>query len=147
MMTEFYVLCGMFLNALGAATILPMQSEALLVGLLLRTDIAPWLIVAVASIGNVCGSCVNWGLGRSIERFRGRRWFPVKDRTLDRAQAAYVKYGRPLLLLGWLPLVGDPVTVAAGLMREKFWIFVLLVAIAKTARYAGLAYVTLHFSS
>lgn len=146
-MTDFSILCAMFLNAFGAATILPMQSEALLVGLLLRTEIAPWLIVAVASAGNVCGSCVNWLLGRSIERFRGRRWFPVKGKVLDRAQAAYVKYGRPLLLLSWLPLIGDPVTVAAGLMREKFWIFVALVGISKTARYAGLAYVTLHLSS
>ena len=84
-MIDLAVYVGLFLTAFVAATILPMQSEAALVGLLLA-DIQPvWALVSVASIGNVAGSVVNWLLGRGIERFRDRRWFPVGPAALDRA--------------------------------------------------------------
>ena len=126
---------GLFLSAFVAATILPMQSEAALVGLLLA-DIHPvWALVSVASIGNVAGSVVNWLLGRGIERFRDRRWFPVGAAALDRAQGWYHRYGKWSLLLSWMPIVGDPLTVVAGVAREPFAIFLALVTVAKVGRY------------
>jgi membrane protein YqaA with SNARE-associated domain len=73
-MGDIAAYAGLFVAAFAAATILPMQSEAVLVGLLLA-DYSPPLVVAVASVGNVLGSIVNWLLGRGIERFRDRRWF------------------------------------------------------------------------
>jgi membrane protein YqaA with SNARE-associated domain len=121
--------------AFAAATILPMQSEALLTGLLLYTQHPAWLLIAVASAGNILGSCVNWWLGRGIERFKDRAWFPVSADSLERAQARYHRYGKWSLLLSWLPVIGDPITVVAGVMREKFPTFLLMVAIAKTLRY------------
>lgn len=72
---------GLFLAAFGAATLLPLQSEALLVGLLLSGKYWLWALLAVATLGNVLGSLVNWWLGRGIERFRDRRWFPVSPDT------------------------------------------------------------------
>jgi membrane protein YqaA with SNARE-associated domain len=134
---------GLFLAAFGAATLLPMQSEAVLVGLLLTDRYAAWALLTVATTGNVLGSAVNWLLGRSIERYRQKRWFPVSERKLEKAQQAYHRFGRWSLLLSWVPIIGDPLTVVAGIMREPFWSFLLIVTLAKTARYLLLAAVTL----
>jgi membrane protein YqaA with SNARE-associated domain len=137
------VYAGLFAAALGAASILPLQSEPLLVGLLLLGEQPAWALVAVASLGNTLGSCLNWGLGRWIERYRDRRWFPVSPAALARAEGWYRRWGRWSLLLSWAPVMGDPLTVVAGVLREPFGTFLLLVAIAKTARYLVLAVVTL----
>ena len=131
---------GLFLAAFLAATLLPAQSEAVLAGLLLTTDTSPVLLVAVASAGNVTGSLVNYALGRGIERFRDRSWFPVPGRALARAQHWYARGGRWVLLLSWLPAVGDPLTFVAGVMKEKWWVFLLLVSLGKASRYAVLAW-------
>lgn len=135
---------GLFFAALIAATIFPGQSEAVLVGLLL-TDHSPWLLLVVASAGNILGSVCNWILGRGIERFRERRWFPARPEALQRAQRWYARYGKWSLLLSWAPVIGDPLTIVAGVMRERFLVFLLLVAIAKIGRYAVLTAITLNF--
>jgi len=142
-MADLAVYAGLFLTAFVAATILPMQSEAALVGLLLLDAQPAWLLVTVASVGNVLGSVVNWLLGRFIERYRDKRWFPAKPAALDRAGAWYRRYGKWSLLLSWMPIIGDPLTVAAGVLREPFPVFLLLVAIAKIGRYLVLAIATL----
>lgn len=136
-MQETALYLSLFVMAFGAATILPLQSEAMLVGLLLA-DYPPLPVVAVASAGNVLGSIVNWIIGRQIERFGGRRWFPVSRARLDRARGWYRRYGRWSLLLSWVPVIGDPLTVVAGVMKEPLPIFVLLVTIAKMGRYLAL---------
>lgn len=134
---------GLFLSALIAATVLPMQSEAVLVGLLIAgTNSVPALIV-VATIGNVLGSLINWGLGRYLLRFQGRPWFPGSQERLSQAQGWYRRYGRWSLLGSWLPVVGDPLTVAAGLMKEPIGPFLVLVTLAKGTRYLILAGFTL----
>lgn len=143
-MIELAAYAGLFLTALIAATILPMQSEAALVGLLL-SGYSPWLLLVVASIGNVLGSVINWLLGHGIERFRDRRWFPASQTALDRAQGWYQRYGKWSLLLSWAPVIGDPLTVVAGVMREPLPVFLLLVTIAKVGRYAVLTVATLGF--
>jgi membrane protein YqaA with SNARE-associated domain len=134
---------SLFFAALAAATILPMQSEVLLAGLLLTGNHMPWLLVLIASVGNVMGSVVNWFLGRSLERFHDKKWFPVKPAQLHRAQRWYVRYGRWSLLLSWVPLIGDPLTVAAGIMRERLVVFTAIIAVAKVARYIVVAYAAL----
>ena len=146
-MTDLVVYAGLFLTAFAAATILPMQSEAALAGLLLMKTHPLWLLLAVASLGNVLGSLVNWLLGRGIERFRDRRWFPIGPVSLDRAQAWYRRYGKWSLLLSWMPVIGDPLTVVAGVLREPLPVFLALVAVAKVGRYLVVAGVTLGLSS
>ncbi|BCH23991.1 membrane protein [Mesorhizobium sp. L-8-10] len=138
-MGELAAYGGLFLAALLAATILPAQSEAALAALLLAEAYSPVLLITVASIGNVLGSVINWLLGRGIDRFRDRPWFPVRAASLDRASSWYQRYGRWTLLLSWLPIIGDPLTVAAGVLREPLWSFLLLVAVAKIGRYLVLA--------
>ena len=137
---------GLFLAAFAAATILPAQSEAVLAGLLAAGNHAPALLILVAGAGNVLGSAINWLLGRGIERFRGTRWFPVGEKQLDRAGNWYRKYGWWSLLLSWMPIIGDPLTVAAGIMREPFARFLLVVSIAKFGRYIALAALVLHWT-
>ena len=141
-MSQLGVHAALFVAAFGAATLLPLQSEALLTGLLMA-DHAPALLVAVASVGNVLGSTVNWGLRRQVERFRHRRWFPANQAQLDRARGWYQRYGKWSLLLSWVPVVGDPLTVVAGDMREPLPTFLVLVTIAKVGRYIALAAVVL----
>ncbi|MBU8977836.1 MULTISPECIES: YqaA family protein [unclassified Lysobacter] len=136
---------GLFFIAFVAATLLPAQSEGALVGLQLA-GYAPWALVLAASVGNVLGSTVNWFLGRELVRFSDRRWFPVKPAAMARAQAWYARYGKWSLLLSWMPIIGDPLTLAAGAMREPLRVFVVLVAIAKTGRYVALALITAHYA-
>lgn len=134
---------GLFGVALLAATLLPLQSEALLFGML-RTGAYPvGLLVLVASAGNVLGSCVNWLLGRFIARFEDRPWFPVTREQVTRAAGWYHRYGRWSLLLSWVPFIGDPLTIVAGALREPFWAFIILVSVAKTARYLAVVAITL----
>jgi len=130
---------GLFASALVAATILPMQSEAVLAGLLAAGGCPAVLLIVVATVGNVLGSVINWYLGRVLLRFKDRRWFPSSDVQLERAQRWYARYGRWSLLGSWLPVIGDPLTVVAGVMREPLGPFLLLVTVAKGARYLVLA--------
>ena len=133
-MTDLAVYAGLFVAALVAATIFPGQSEAALAALFLA-GYSPALLLVVASAGNILGSVINWVLGRFIERFRDRPWFPVKAGALDRAQGWYQRYGKWSLLLSWAPVIGDPLTVVAGVLREPLPVFLLLVTIAKVGRY------------
>jgi len=134
---------GLFLTALVAATILPAQSEAALVALLVAGDQPAWALITVAGVGNVLGSVINWGLGRGLERLRHHRWFPVGEADLDRAGRWYRRWGKWSLLLSWAPIIGDPLTVAAGVLREPLPVFLILVTVAKLGRYLIVAAVTL----
>lgn len=141
MWTDFLALSGLFLVAFGAATMLPFQSEIVFIPLQVQGTINIWWIIAFASVGNILGSGLNYGLGWYIEKFRGRRWFPVTQNQLDRARDWYLKYGVWTLLVSWMPL-GDALTVVAGVMRTNIWLFFGLVTIAKTTRYMGVAWLT-----
>jgi len=125
----------LFISAFGAATLLPLQSEAVLVGLLLQDQYSVFWLIVFASIGNILGSCVNWYLGLKIEQFKAKKWFPVSEKHLNRASGIYHRYGYWSLLLSWTPIIGDPITLIAGLFKEPFWRFLLMVSIAKTGRY------------
>jgi len=142
-MTDIIVYAGLFSTALLAASILPLMSEALLTGLLIAGKQPVGVLLLVASVGNITGSTINWWLGRSVEQFRDRKWFPVKKESLLRAENWYSHYGRWSLLLSWVPVIGDPLTLTAGVLREPLWSFLLLVSVAKTFRYIVLAAVVL----
>ncbi len=127
----------LFLSAFLAATLLPFYSELLLLGLLAAgyDPLALWLW---ASAGNTAGACVNWALGRYLLHFQDRRWFPLKPQQLDQAQQAFRRYGLWSLLFTWLPAVGDPLTFAAGVLRVRLGVFLLLCGAGKAARYGVL---------
>ncbi len=143
MITALAAYLALFLAAFLAATIVPAQSEAVLVGLILADKQPLLLLLLVATAGNVLGSVVNWLLGRFIEHFRDRPWFPVSQDKLARAEAWYRRFGVWSLLLSWVPIIGDPLTVVAGVLKTPFLTFLALVTLAKAGRYIVLAVVTL----
>lgn len=134
---------GLFLLAFVAATLIPAQSEAALVALILAGDQPVPALVAIASLGNILGSAANWAAGYWLTAYADRRWFPVSPDTLAKAARWYHRWGVWSLLLSWAPIIGDPLTVAAGVMREPLWRFLLLVTLAKAGRYLVLAGATL----
>jgi len=145
-MADWSAYGGLFLSAFIAATLLPAASEAVLVGLLVAGQQSVAGLLLAAGVGNVLGAAVNWALGRWIVHFQHKPWFPVKPASLQRAQAWYQRYGKWSLLLSWAPVIGDPLTIVAGVMREPFPVFLLLVTVAKFGRYLVLAAVTLNLA-
>ena len=136
----------MFASAFLAATFVPFASELTLAAGIAAGGSVHWL-VAFATLGNTLGAVVNWGLGRFIEHFRHRKWFPVDAKQLERAQMWFRRYGVWSLLLAWLPVAGDALTVVAGAMRVHIVPFLVLVAIGKGVRYAVLASVAVEMAT
>lgn len=133
-------LIGLFWVALLSATLLPLQSELVFLGMFTSHRYQAWQLLLFASTGNIIGSVVNWCLGRSITRFEDRRWFPIKRESIERAAARFRRYGEWSLLLSWLPIIGDPLTMIAGILKMPLWRFSLWVGVAKTGRYVALLY-------
>ena len=129
----------LFLSAFVAATILPAQSEAFLAYQVSVHPQSVLSLIIVATIGNVLGSIVNWWLGRQAEKIKKKSWFPISQKKLFKGELYYRKYGRYSLLLSWLPFIGDPITIAAGVFGEPLWSFVILVTISKCSRYLFVA--------
>jgi len=134
---------AVFLSAFVAATLLPAQSEAVLSFYILSAPQTVFALILVATVGNVLGSVVNWVVGFYATRFQKRKWFPATPSQMQRAEKFYRKYGRYSLLLSWVPFIGDPITVIAGVLREPIFSFLLLVTIAKSARYIALSLIVL----
>ena len=143
-MSEFAVYAGLFAVAFVAATILPAQSELGLAALLMCR-----LAARLGAAGGGKPRQHAGGRGQLVprprhrERYGGRRWFPASEKQIERASRWYAKWGRWSLLLSWMPIGGDALTVVAGVLREPFPSFLALVAIAKTARYLVVAAITL----
>ena len=129
---------AMFTSAFLAATFVPFSSELALTAALVAGGTIQWLIIA-ATLGNTLGAIVNWGVGRFMEHFRHRRWFPADVKQLRRAQAWFRRYGVWSLLFAWAPIIGDALTVIAGVMRVRIVPFVILVAAGKGLRYVVVA--------
>ncbi|MBL8644684.1 MAG: DedA family protein [Rhodospirillaceae bacterium] len=134
-MTDLALYAGLFFSAFLAATLIPGSSEVLLASLLGAGRGEPWVLLAVATLGNVMGSIVNWVCGRFLAHFKDKRWFPVSPQRYDQAAAWYGRYGLWSLLLAWAPIIGDPLTVVAGALRTPLLPFTLLVTVGKLARY------------
>lgn len=129
-----------FASSLLAATIAPFYSEVVLAAVLTRQPDAAVLLWALASIGNTLGSVVNWWLGINLLHYRHKRWFPIKDKQLDRAQHWFQRFGIWSLLLAWAPVGGDALTFIAGIMKVRLLPFTLLVFIGKSVRYLIVIY-------
>lgn len=138
MMADVAAYGSLFLVALVAATIFPAQSELLLAGLHASGNYHDGLLILVATIGNVAGSTINWALGRYLMHFQDRRWFPVSRPLVERATGWYQRFGVWSLLLAWVPVIGDPLTLVAGILRVDLRLFLLLVTVGKLGRYVAL---------
>ena len=126
---------SLFAISFLAATILPFSSELTLAGLIATSDYDNLLLLTVASFGNVLGSVVNWALGSYSRNLTTKKWFPFKETQIERSSKWFRKFGKWSLLFAWVPVVGDPLTLVAGILRVKFIDFIILVAIGKVSRY------------
>src|SRR5215208_6526833 len=118
-----------------AATILPGSSEAALIALITREPHHAITLTASATVGNTLGAIINWGVGRWLLFYADRRWFPATPKQLQRASELFRRYGIWSLLFSWVPVVGDPLTVVAGVLKVPFAPFAVLTALGKLVRY------------
>ena len=133
---------SLFAVSFLAATILPFSSELTLAGLIATSDYDNLLLLILASFGNVLGSVVNWALGSYSRNLTTKKWFPFKETQIERSSKWFRKFGKWSLLFAWVPVVGDPLTLVAGILRVKFIDFIILVAIGKVSRYLIVFYLT-----
>lgn len=138
-------LLGLFLTAFLSATLIPMSSEAVLAALIAAHGWNVVLLILVATAGNTLGAVVNWFIGQFCLHWRDSRWFPIKADHLDTAADWFRRFGTWSLLLAWLPVIGDPLTFAAGMLGVRFPLFLTLVLIGKFARYAVVGFVSHDF--
>lgn len=134
---------GLFLASFLAATILPVGSEVVLVALLLN-DFNPFEVVAVATFGNVMGSVLNYVIGLYGSVYLLSRVLKISDKQFDKTKQRFQKWGTVSLLLAWVPIIGDPLTVIAGVLRVNIWLFLLLVTTGKLTRYIVVTYTTVN---
>ena len=128
----------LFFSALVSSTLFPGGSEVLLL-LRLNEGGNVIMLVAIATFGNILGSLITYSMGRLGNEALHRKWLRISETQTEKAELWFAKYGTPSLLLAWLPIVGDPLCLAAGLLRCHLMIFLLLVTIGKLLRYALIA--------
>ena len=117
------------------ATIIPFGSEVYFITLLSLDTYNHFILFLVVSVGNVLGSLFNWICGFYINFFIKKSWSPINNKTIDRGNKLFKKYGKWSLLISWFPLIGDPITFAAGTLRYPIIPFLVLVSIGKVGRY------------
>ena len=123
-----------------AATFLPFSSEVILTTMYLSKNFNIFILLIVASTGNILGSLFNWYLGKKILIFKDKKWFPISDDKLKKSEKFFQKYGVWSLLLAWVPIIGDPLTMIAGVLRIKLIVFLIFVSISKISRYVFIIY-------
>lgn len=128
---------GLFLVSFAAATVLPLSSEPLL-AIMVSTGYDPWLVWLSATIGNYLGALTTYYVGQLGARFLLSRYIKVRPETLSKAQRLYGRWGAPILLLSWLPLIGDPLTFVAGTLNVRLSFFTVFVLIGVGLRYAAI---------
>ncbi len=135
MMELLWPYLSLAFSAFISATLLPFGSELVLAGLL--TQGYPALLLwGIATVFNTLGSVLNWYLGRQLLLFQHKSWFMFKPTQIEQASTQFQRWGLPSLLLAWLPVIGDPLTLVAGVLRVRLLWFVLLVGFGKGVRYA-----------
>ena len=139
--TEFGY-AGLFLASFLAATILPLSSEVVLSFLLLN-GLNPTLLVSVATVGNVLGALVNYAIGLWGGVFLVQKILQVSETESIKAQQTFKKYGVFSLFFAWVPIIGDPLTVVAGVLKINIMIFLILVTTGKLIRYVVISYLVL----
>lgn len=125
---------GLFLASFTSATLLPGGSEALFV-YLLSEQLNPFVLLLIATLGNTLGSFVNYVLGKYATTFALSKGY-MSEKHLQKASTLFEKYGAISLLFSWLPIIGDPLTFVAGIVRYPWWKFLIIVGLAKLARYS-----------
>ncbi|MDQ6980290.1 MAG: YqaA family protein [Ghiorsea sp.] len=124
----------LFFSALISSTLFPGGSEALLIYRLQDVTANPYLLITMATLGNVLGSIITYSMGKYGFQF-SHRWFHISPTKKQQAEAYFRQWGTPALLFAWLPIVGDPLCLVAGALRYNIYVFIALVSMGKLTRY------------
>lgn len=127
----------LFITALISATLFPLGSEALLV-YDIKQGYNIYFLLLFATLGNSLGSVVNYFLGLKGEEYLLKKSL-LKEEYIIKSKNYFDKYGAFSILFSWLPIVGDPITFVAGILKYDFKKFLILVIVAKFSRYLFLA--------
>ncbi len=132
---DFYSLgyLGLFLSGFLSATIVPLASEGVLL-FMLESEYSPVWCLIIATVANVLGGLTNYILGY----WGNKKWFKklgVKESKLNKFESYVQRYGFWLAFFSWVPIVGDPMTIALGFFKANFWKVTLLMIIGKFLRY------------
>ncbi len=135
MLQELHIL--LFLGGLSvlSATMVPAQASLVMFALMATGQYAAWKLLAAACAGTVLGVGINWVLGQYLDRMENKTWFPVKKEYLQKARELFARHGKAALLLAGIPIIGDPIMLAAGAARINFWFFLSVAAPAKCVRF------------
>jgi len=131
---------SIFFLSFLASTIFPFSSEVGLVSYMTLGKFNNELLLIFASLGNILGSCVNYILGLYIIKFKNKSWFPFKDNQIIKTTKWFNRFGIYSLFFAFLPIVGDPITLIAGIFRVSFLKFIILVSLGKILRYLLIYY-------
>jgi len=131
---------SIFFLSFLAATIIPFSSEVGLLSYMAVGKFINELLLIFASLGNILGSCVNYILGHYIIKLKTKSWFPFKDNQILKATNWFNRFGVYSLFFAFLPIVGDPLTLIAGMFRVSFLKFIILVSLGKILRYLLIYY-------
>ncbi|HIP07787.1 MAG TPA: DedA family protein [Mariprofundaceae bacterium] len=133
---------ALFFSALVSSTLFPGGSEALLIYRLKDEASSVYLLVFIATLGNVLGSIITYYMGKYGFQF-SHRWFQTSSAKQQQAEHYFKKLGTPALLFAWLPIIGDPLCLVAGALRYNIYAFIALISIGKLTRYTLLAWASL----
>ena len=130
---------GLFIIAFISATLIPAATE---VFLLAMTGVGYSMvgILIVATAGNFLGAVFNYTLGWRGINFIQKSRFAPKPEHIDRAQSLFKRWGTPILFFSWIPFIGDPLTVVAGIVRTPLRSFLVLVLAGRFLRYAAILF-------
>ncbi len=126
---------AVFFSALLSATLVPATSEAVLIATIMGGNTNTWVLALIATFGNTAGAIINWVIGGFLSGLPDKSWFPIEKNMIIKAGGYFRKYGVWSLLFSWLPVIGDPLTFVAGVLKVPFLTFFLLVLFGKAARY------------
>ena len=140
--TEVYI--TLFISSFISSTILPGHSELTLTAFIYLKKFSITNLVLIASIGNILGSVLNWSLGFYFVKFKEKKWFPINHSQLEKASLWFTTYGKWTLFLSWVPFIGDPLTVVAGILRIPIITFLIIVSISKIFRYVFISLIALN---
>ncbi len=135
MLAASSIYIGLFLNAFIAATLLPALSEVSFAAALKHDTYTPFLLFIAVTSGNILGSLLNWWMGTKLVNFQHRKWFPFSETHIAIGHKHFERYGKWSLLFAWLPIIGDPLTLVAGILKCNFKLVLTLVSIGKATRY------------
>ena len=134
-MSDFEVYTSLFISSFLSSTLLPGHSELTLTTFIFLKKYSIIDLIIFASIGNILGSILNWCMGYYLTNLKNRKCFPINTSRLTRASSWFLKYGKWTLFFSWVPVIGDPLTIIAGVFRVPIYTFILIVSIAKIMRY------------